>query len=316
MSFIEGVGDEVTAFFVILIVIVIATLVTFIGNGSQIYSISPTHTRTLPAPRELSQQSPVTQVSPVSSREPPENRIESVLNPINHQLPHQNAFSPTMNESSDGIENVNESAEAEPTETSTEDIESETPTAPVDDQTENAEEQSTESDSSGIRIRLKYLDDTERTVRSDPFINIADFKRSHFSEDLANNKVVRLIFCGHLLRDNSTLESYRVVDNSVIHVQILQAQTNQNRSHHYSWLPAKSVSVSLDNLDLFDAMFFHRLTSKSFDHFFTLSIHLVLGVKKVIFFTGFSSPYRNTSPNHLIWEALIILTKLGSLYFD
>ncbi|GFY45279.1 ubiquitin-like domain-containing protein [Trichonephila inaurata madagascariensis] len=239
MSFIEGVGDEVTAFFVILIVIVIATLVTFIGNGSQIYSVSPTHTRTLPAPRELSQQSPVTQVSQVqltsSSREPPENRIESVLNPINHQLPQQNAFSPTVNEASNGIENLNGLAEAEPTETSTEDIESETPTAPVeDDQTENAEEQSTESDSSGIRIRLKYLDDTERTVRSDPFINIADFKRSHFSEDLANNKVVRLIFCGHLLRDNSTLESYRVVDNSVIHVQILQAQTNQNRSHAYN----------------------------------------------------------------------------------
>ncbi|GFQ88426.1 ubiquitin-like domain-containing protein [Trichonephila clavata] len=229
MSFIEGIGDEVTAFFVILIVIVIATLVTFIGNGSQIYSVSPTHTRTLPAPRELSlQQSPVTQVT---SREPPANRIGPVLNPTNHQLPHQNTFSPTVNEASDDIENLNGSAEAEPIETSTEDLESETPTAPVEeDQTENVEEQSTESDSSGIRIRLKYLDDTERTVRSDPFINIADFKRSHFSEDLANNKVVRLIFCGHLLRDNSTLESYRVVDNSVIHVQILQAQTNQNRS--------------------------------------------------------------------------------------
>lgn len=54
--------------------------------------------------------------------------------------------------------------------------------------------------------------------------------RNHFTEDLANNKIVRLIFCGHLLRDNSTLESHRVVDNSVIHVQILQAQTDQNRT--------------------------------------------------------------------------------------
>lgn len=234
MSFIEGVGDEVTAFFVILIVIVIATLVTFIGNGSQIYSISPTHIRTLPAQRELpSQQSPVTQVSSI---EPPtSNRIVPVFNPSNNQSPHyRNALPLTEDEVSNDAENLNRSAEAEPTETNAEDVESETPSAPAeDDQTEIAEEQNTQSqsDSSGIRIRLKYLDDTERTVRSDPFINIADFKRSHFSEDLANNKVVRLIFCGHLLRDTSTLESYRVVDNSVIHVQILQAQTNQNRSH-------------------------------------------------------------------------------------
>ncbi|GFU56325.1 hypothetical protein TNCV_582591 [Trichonephila clavipes] len=60
-------------------------------------------------------------------------------------------------------------------------------------------------------------------------------------------------------------------------------------------LPTKAVSVRLHHLDQFDAMFFRRLTPKSFNHFSTLSIHLVLGfplvpflsgVWKVIFLTG------------------------------
>ncbi|GFU22552.1 ubiquitin-like domain-containing protein [Nephila pilipes] len=232
-----------------------STLVTFIGNGSQLYSVSPAHTRTLPVQRELpSQQSPVAQVT---NLEPPaNNRTLPPFNPSNLPLSRsQDALSLgiSVEEVGNDTEDHNSSDEARPSETGAEDVESETPTAPTEeDQTENVEEQSTQSDSSGIRIRLKYLDDTERTVRSDPFINIADFKRSHFSEDLANNKVVRLIFCGHLLRDNSTLESYRVVDNSVIHVQILQAQTNQNRSH-----VSQNTDLDLSNL-LWPLVYFHN----------------------------------------------------------
>ncbi|GFX88366.1 hypothetical protein TNCV_2278361 [Trichonephila clavipes] len=43
-------------------------------------------------------------------------------------------------------------------------------------------------------------------------------------------------------------------------------------------LPAKSVPVSFDHLHLFEAMLFHQLTPKSFNHFSTLCIHLVLGL--------------------------------------
>lgn len=64
--------------------------------------------------------------------------------------------------------------------------------------------------------------------------------RSHFVEDIANNKIVRLIFSGQLLQDNLTLQSYGVTNNCVVHVQVLQAQTQQNPS---------SISQSTD-LDL------------------------------------------------------------------
>ncbi|GFS50016.1 hypothetical protein TNCV_1836581 [Trichonephila clavipes] len=82
-----------------------------------------------------------------------------------------------------------------------------------------------------------------------------------------------------------------------------------------------SITV-LDHLDQFALMFFHQLTPKSFNHFSTLSVHLVLRLHlslwslESFFFTIFSSLYRNTSPRHLIWEALITFTMLGSLYFD
>ncbi|GFT00518.1 hypothetical protein TNCV_140781 [Trichonephila clavipes] len=64
------------------------------------------------------------------------------------------------------------------------------------------------------------------------------------------------------------------------------------RNEHYSRLPAKSVPVSFDHLHLFEAMLFHQLTPKSFNHFSTLCIHLVLdllflapsGVWRVILF--------------------------------
>ncbi|CAL1279465.1 unnamed protein product [Larinioides sclopetarius] len=269
MSFIEGIGDEVTAFFVILIVIALATLVTFIGNGysNRLYNTNPIPARPLVMLQETQSQQPrqTPSIEPsennrnshypddqsratrenryqnISSDEAPQTEIPSTESPqsIRNRYEQVWAFTDTnrMSSHEEGIEDVSEdtedqnsSDEMRPSESHTENQESETPTAPPEQECNEESGQSSELPTSGIRIRLKYLDDTERTVRSNPTVSIAEFKRNHFQEDLANNKIVRLIFCGHLLRDNSTLDSYRVVDNSVIHVQILQAQTDQNRA--------------------------------------------------------------------------------------
>ncbi|GBN05922.1 hypothetical protein AVEN_261889-1 [Araneus ventricosus] len=273
MSFIEGIGDEVTAFFVILIVIALATLVTFIGNGysNRLYSTSPIRARPLVILQETQSQQAQQRQTPTATTEPSEsnrnsrhpddqsrttgeNRYQNItsneapqteipstesLQSIRNRYDQVWTFTDTNQISSreEGTEDVSEdtedqnsSDETRPSEAHPENHESETPTAPPEEVCNENSGQSTEPPPSGIRIRLKYLDDTERTVRSNPTVSIAEFKRNHFQEDLANNKIVRLIFCGHLLRDNSTLESYRIVDNSVIHVQILQAQTDQNRS--------------------------------------------------------------------------------------
>ncbi|GIY26833.1 ubiquitin-like domain-containing protein [Caerostris extrusa] len=236
MSFIEGIGDEVTAFFVLIIVLVIATLVTFIGNGSQFVTnsqpvITVRSAEIIPVNTEWrSQRASETQIQ---NTEPPDNNRTSPPYPTTNQWPPQTAdryyqeaplLETNIEDVADDTEDQNSSDDARPSE---ELRESEIPTAPAEENQQETAEQSTPS---GVRIRLKYLDDTERNVKSNLSATVGEFKRNHFPEELASNKIVRLIFCGHLLRDNSTLESYRIVENSVIHVQILQAQANQNRS--------------------------------------------------------------------------------------
>lgn len=79
-----------------------------------------------------------------------------------------------------------------------------------------------------VRIRLKYLNDAERLVYSKLDHKIGDFKRTHFLEEIANNKIIRLIYNGQLLSgEERTLESFGVVSNAVIHVQISQNQQQQ-----------------------------------------------------------------------------------------
>lgn len=83
-------------------------------------------------------------------------------------------------------------------------------------------------DSIEIQIRLKYLNDTERLVLCRLRDNVGDFKRKYFSEDLANNKTVRLIFNGQLMRnDDSSLQVYGVTNGCVIHVQISSTPLRQ-----------------------------------------------------------------------------------------
>ncbi|XP_033733125.1 uncharacterized protein LOC117322367 [Pecten maximus] len=80
------------------------------------------------------------------------------------------------------------------------------------------------SDGDGrIRIRLKYLNDTQRNVVASRTDTVGQFRRVNFATELQDNKVVRFIFNGRDLRsDTMTLDSYNVVDNSVLHCLITQ----------------------------------------------------------------------------------------------
>ncbi|PAV86726.1 hypothetical protein WR25_14168 [Diploscapter pachys] len=72
-----------------------------------------------------------------------------------------------------------------------------------------------------ICVRLKFLDDTQRDVSAHTSDSLEKFKKKHFPEDVASGKVIRLIYQGQLLRDESrSLESYGVKEMSVIHVHI------------------------------------------------------------------------------------------------
>ncbi|KAG8175877.1 hypothetical protein JTE90_004931 [Oedothorax gibbosus] len=259
MTFIEGIGDEVTAFFVVLIVIILATLVTFIGSGPHLYS--PVHTRTLQisviSGRELAEESSI--VLPPEEIEAARNNSQNASSNVNHshseqELPHnehphsgqqslynqsshngQNQESLYAEANVDQPSSVNVSEESshnledQPSERTVEqdvfpNVEAPAPSVPVEETTDG-----TSSAGQGMRVRLKYLDDTERTVRSTPLTKVAEFKRVHFPSELSSRKIVRLIFCGHLLRDSATLGHYKVKDNSVVHVQVLpQAQATES----------------------------------------------------------------------------------------
>jgi|UniRef100_A0AC35EQW6 hypothetical protein len=89
-------------------------------------------------------------------------------------------------------------------------------------------ERSENSTEESINIRLKHLDDRIVSAQFQPSVTVGDFKKLHFAQELEAGKVIRLIFQGQLLRNDSrTLTSYGIVEQSVIHVHIGQRAYRQ-----------------------------------------------------------------------------------------
>lgn len=69
-----------------------------------------------------------------------------------------------------------------------------------------------------FRIKLKYLNDDLRLVKGCPNEEIGDFKKRNFTVELAAQKLVRLVFNGHVLQpDSKTLRACGLFDNCVVH---------------------------------------------------------------------------------------------------
>lgn len=84
-----------------------------------------------------------------------------------------------------------------------------------------------------IRIRLKYLDERQRLVQARPEDTIGQFKRAHFSVEMADNFSVRFIFRGQELREDcSTLQAYHIEDNSVIHCLLSRISQSEQATNH------------------------------------------------------------------------------------
>ena len=61
-----------------------------------------------------------------------------------------------------------------------------------------------------VKIRIKYLDDSQREVRARLSDKLGGFKRLHFAGDMSDDRTIRLIFNGHVLNaDSQTLEQGR-----------------------------------------------------------------------------------------------------------
>ncbi len=87
---------------------------------------------------------------------------------------------------------------------------------------------SSSSSSPSITIKLKFLNESQREVKAKPSESLGKFKRRHFADDLASNKVVRLIFNGQMLRsDRDTLGDCGLFDNCVVHCLVSSGQQQQ-----------------------------------------------------------------------------------------
>lgn len=90
-----------------------------------------------------------------------------------------------------------------------------------------------------IKIRLKFLDETQRYVFAQLTEQVGSFKRQHFSIEMDANRCIRLIFNGQLLsQDTSTLAQYGLFDNCVVHCHVSQPQ-HTNRTNGQSELAAQ-----------------------------------------------------------------------------
>ncbi|KAF0046372.1 hypothetical protein F2P81_000005 [Scophthalmus maximus] len=90
-------------------------------------------------------------------------------------------------------------------------------------------------------VRLKFLNDTERTAQVEPQDTIGYIKRTYFA---GQEQQVRLIYQGQLLQDDTqTLSSLNLVHNCVLHCHISQ---NAGRGPAGGPRPADQVQVALN----------------------------------------------------------------------
>ena len=74
-----------------------------------------------------------------------------------------------------------------------------------------------------VTIRLKFLNDSQREVEASLLENIGSFKRRNFTVEISEDKHIRLIFNGQVLReDTQTLRSYGMFNKCVVHCLIHQ----------------------------------------------------------------------------------------------
>jgi len=101
----------------------------------------------------------------------------------------------------------------------------------VEDERSSADAGGNLVDEDHIRVRIKFLNDTQLLVQARLNELLGEFRRRHFASELANNKIVRLIFNGQLLRsDEQTLQQFGLFDNCVVHCQISQGSSSSQAS--------------------------------------------------------------------------------------
>lgn len=256
----EGVGDEVTQFFLALVLVLLALAAwwsTQIADTPLVRTVLILERRTRSSQRHGSPQRRRLRLMARDSSELQPLLPEPPQEPTDTGQQQQQSTSEPSAESTEEAASKREEV-AEPTPAAAASTEDEgpecqlrrrrlaflenmtsptrtsaTPETPQQDQEQDDEEEEEEEEAEvvtgpgSIRIRLKYLNDEQKLVEGRLQEPLGDFRRRHFSLELAANKLVRLIFNGQVLaRDGASLEEHGLFDNCVVHCLVHQPRSS------------------------------------------------------------------------------------------
>ncbi|XP_060941128.1 transmembrane and ubiquitin-like domain-containing protein 1 [Limanda limanda] len=216
MALIEGVGDEVTLLFgalLLLMVLLLAWISTQTSEApEQLFTSAP-------GPAPSLRTGPIHQDTPptasTSSSSPSSSVSDSSLTdaptaPPQEEKDEQRGEGAGLEGGGDGVRNRGGGEEAPPSQRN-------------------------------MVVRLKFLNDTERTAQVQPQDTIGYIKRTYFA---GQEQQVRLIYQGQLLQDDAqTLASLNLVHNCVLHCHISQ---HAGRGAAGGPRPADQVAVALN----------------------------------------------------------------------
>ncbi|CAK9820817.1 Transmembrane and ubiquitin-like domain-containing protein 2 [Anthophora plagiata] len=224
MTLIEGVGDEVTDFFIVVTVLLVGWLAwysTSITDQSLIRTVLVLHrTRTHLAGLRSNHQNASSFTRPPNLEVSEEETIEPIADDNNSNS--QSCPEPSIADTNEEISpDTNRAVEA----TATEEVLIETMDSFNNDKHES--ENLSTNDANKISIKLKFINDDQKMVTGSLKELLGDFKRRHFQTELEAQKLVRLVFHGRVLQpDNQTLERCGLYNNCVVHCLVHQPRPN------------------------------------------------------------------------------------------
>ncbi|KAG1693161.1 Transmembrane and ubiquitin-like domain-containing protein 1 [Nymphon striatum] len=286
MTLLEGFGDEVVIFFTIaalvvtLIVIWISTVVVTpptdihhdnhdvvgLGDDGDVSSNDTVpvtvnnsdYNDAISSPSSINSTVPgSTEVNPANLLQSEaqlcnnanENRIENEANSCaeskseNNEVPHKCDTNSSANSIQDSKSEEKSSSNLDTVSSTF----NETKSASIEENGEST--QSKEEVNNRIKIRIKYLNDSQAVADANLNEHLEEFKKRQFAEDLENNKQVKLIFNGRLLLgDHLSLEDHGLFDNCVVHYFTISLPNQNAASQNFTASIDENRGLNVGNM--------------------------------------------------------------------
>lgn len=244
MSLIEGVGDEVTNFFIILGITLVAWFAwcsTNIIDQPIIRTVLILQHRTRTSIAELRASQTTNTVNQSRNLEVSEEESVESSNIENNDTETSCPETSITDTNTPALQRVSEATTSEEVLIETMDSfnneenridESSKPESTCPNITECTPENLTNDNDNEISIKLKFINDDQKVVTGSLKEMLGDFKRRHFQVELDSQKLVRLVFKGQVLQpDSQTLERCGLYNHCVVHCLIHQPRPASTQPH-------------------------------------------------------------------------------------